>query len=121
MRNRWRRSHKRLNLRARPKHERRKYSALPARRSKSSWSHFYSSFSRSQWCLHSRFSPGGDDSATGRPLVQAAPDVVIKAGRSVCTMLDGGYGTRAVTGMLNDRLALNSDYDAMVVGISALR
>jgi hypothetical protein len=36
-------------------------------------------------------------------------------------MLDGAYGTRAVTGMLNDRLALNSDYDAMVVGISALR
>jgi hypothetical protein len=53
-------------------------------------------------------------------LVQAAPDVVIKAGRSVCTMLDGGYGTRAVTGMLNDRLALNSDYDAMIVGIQAV-
>jgi hypothetical protein len=52
-------------------------------------------------------------------LVGATPDLVIKAGRSVCTMLDAGYGTRPVQGMLKGRLAINSDYDAMTVGINA--
>jgi hypothetical protein len=56
-------------------------------------------------------------------LGDAAPDVVTKAGRSVCTMLDDGYGTQAVTGMVLDRLALNgeqTDYDAMIFGIYAV-
>jgi ABC-type enterochelin transport system substrate-binding protein len=61
---------------------------------------------------------GGMNQPGLNALVQAAPDVVIKAGRSECTMLDGGYGTRLSRGCLT--IALNSDYDAMVVGVQAV-
>jgi hypothetical protein len=52
-------------------------------------------------------------------LTRAAPDVVTKAGHSVCTMLEDGYGPQAVEGMLSDRLGMtsypNRDYYAGLI------
>lgn len=57
-------------------------------------------------------------------LVDATPDVVIKTGRSVCTMLDQGYGFQAVEGMILDRLAMygdNRSYYAGLFGVYAVQ
>jgi hypothetical protein len=54
---------------------------------------------------------------------EAAPNVVVEAGRSVCEMLDDGYGFNAVTGMVLDRLAVygeRRDYDAGLLGVYAV-
>lgn len=56
-------------------------------------------------------------------IVDAAPDVVLDAGRTVCRMLHEGYGFQAVTGMVLDRLAMygkSPGYDAGLVGVHAV-
>lgn len=56
-------------------------------------------------------------------LVEAAPDVVIDTGESVCSMLDDGYGVNAVTGMIVDNLAMWGDdreYTAGLFGVYAV-
>jgi hypothetical protein len=57
-------------------------------------------------------------------LVDASPDIVIKTGRSVCRMLDQGYGFQAVQGMILDRLAMygnNPSYYAGLFGVYAVQ
>jgi hypothetical protein len=64
------------------------------------------------------------DNAGLATLVDAAPDVVTATGRSVCTMLDDGYGSQAVKGMVLDRLAMYGEargYNAGLVGVFAVR
>ena len=63
------------------------------------------------------------DNAGLATLVDAAPNVVIETGRSVCKMLDEGYGFQAVTGMVLDRLAMygeTRDYNAGLFGVYAV-
>ncbi|KAA1250749.1 DUF732 domain-containing protein [Mycobacterium simiae] len=57
-------------------------------------------------------------------LVDATPEVVVKTGRSVCSMLDQGYGFLAVRGMILDRLAMygdNRNYYAGLFGVYAVQ
>jgi Protein of unknown function (DUF732) len=56
-------------------------------------------------------------------LVDAAPDVVVKVGRSVCTMLDDGYGGEAVKGNVLDQLSMygeNRTYNAGLFAVYAV-
>jgi Protein of unknown function (DUF732) len=53
-------------------------------------------------------------------LIDAAPDVVVKAGRSVCAMLDEGYGGQAVEGMVLDRLAMYGENRSYYAGLFAV-
>lgn len=53
-------------------------------------------------------------------LIDAAPDVVVKAGRSVCAMLDDGYGGGAVKGMVLDRLSLYGENREYYAGLFAV-
>lgn len=49
-------------------------------------------------------------------LIDASPNVVVKTGRAVCTMLDEGYGFEAVEGMVLDRLAMYGDNRSYYAG-----
>ena len=63
------------------------------------------------------------DNAGLATLVDAAPDVVVKVGRSVCTMLDDGYGGEAVKGNVLDRLSMygeNRSYNAGLFAVYAV-
>jgi len=62
------------------------------------------------------------DNAGLATLVDAAPDVVFNVGRSVCTMLDHGYGGEAVNGNVLDRLSMygeNRSYNARLFAVYA--
>lgn len=63
------------------------------------------------------------DNAGLATLVDAAPDVVVKVGRSICTMLDDGYGGEAVKGNVLDRLSMygeNGSYNAGLFAVYAV-
>lgn len=63
------------------------------------------------------------DNAGLPTLLGAAPDVVINVGRSVCTMLDDGYGSEAVKGNVLDRLSMygwNRSYNAGLFAVYAV-
>jgi len=53
-------------------------------------------------------------------LIDASPNVVVKTGRSVCTMLDQGFGGEAVEGMVLDRLAMYGDNRSYYAGLFAV-
>lgn len=53
-------------------------------------------------------------------LIDAAPSLVVTTGKKVCSMLDQGYGTLAVKGMVEEDLHLSGQHTGYYAGLFAV-